>query len=231
MTDPKKTISKLVLCCCADYQRIPLERVKALHLAGVHAGMEVELCADLCYEAAENPEFLRQSGEEPGTVLGACFPRAVKGLFNQAEAKAPQLVDLRNEPVEEILQKLGLKVSSGEASLPGYDHPWRAWYPVLDLERCNHCGKCLDFCLFGVYDRREGQVAVSVPDNCKDNCPACARVCPKNAIIFPKFEESPINGGLEGIENSFALSEVFDENLYHKLAARRRKGRKNLLKD
>ena len=26
------------------------------------------------------------------------------------------------------------------------------------------------------------------------NCPACARVCPYGAIIFPKYGESPING-------------------------------------
>ena len=32
------------------------------------------------------------------------------------------------------------------------------------------------------------------PDNCKPGCPACARICPKSAIIFPKYEHSPIDG-------------------------------------
>ena len=32
------------------------------------------------------------------------------------------------------------------------------------------------------------------PANCKTNCPACARICPQVAIIFPKHKTSPING-------------------------------------
>ena len=32
------------------------------------------------------------------------------------------------------------------------------------------------------------------PSKCKLNCPACARVCPQVAIIFPKYGAAPING-------------------------------------
>ena len=32
------------------------------------------------------------------------------------------------------------------------------------------------------------------PANCKTNCPACARICPQVAIVFPKHKTSPING-------------------------------------
>jgi len=31
-------------------------------------------------------------------------------------------------------------------------------------------------------------------DNCKTNCPACSRVCPEVAIMFPKYTSGPING-------------------------------------
>ena len=31
-------------------------------------------------------------------------------------------------------------------------------------------------------------------DNCKTNCPACSRVCPEAAIMFPKYKSGPING-------------------------------------
>jgi ferredoxin len=36
---------------------------------------------------------------------------------------------------------------------------------------------------------------VKNPTSCKTDCPACARVCPETAIIFPKYSAPPINGG------------------------------------
>ena len=76
------------------------------------------------------------------------------------------------------------------------------------------CRKCLGFCLFGVYaldnkSKDNGnskgssedtagtavpRVRVVRPRACKNGCPACARVCPQLAIIFPKCKDSPING-------------------------------------
>jgi NAD-dependent dihydropyrimidine dehydrogenase PreA subunit len=70
-----------------------------------------------------------------------------------------------------------------------------AWFPVIDPDTCNHCGQCLDFCLFGVFERHDKQVSVVAPENCKPDCPACARVCPQQAIYFPKHPQSPIDGG------------------------------------
>jgi len=68
------------------------------------------------------------------------------------------------------------------------------WFPVIDYERCQNCKLCLNFCLFGVYELVDDQVTVKRPDHCKTNCPACARLCPARAIIFPKHAEAPING-------------------------------------
>jgi ferredoxin len=54
----------------------------------------------------------------------------------------------------------------------------------------------MGFCLFGVYALNEdGKVYVKNPTSCKTDCPACARVCPETAIIFPKYPNPPINGG------------------------------------
>ena len=80
-----------------------------------------------------------------------------------------------------------------------------AWYPVLDYEKCVNCGKCHDFCLFGVYAIEDGKVKVAQPQNCKNNCPACSRVCPAEAVIFPKYERSPINGGSASEEGVIML--------------------------
>jgi NAD-dependent dihydropyrimidine dehydrogenase PreA subunit len=70
---------------------------------------------------------------------------------------------------------------------------WRPWFPVIDYDRCSACGQCEAFCLFGVYDVADQIVRVARPANCKNNCPACARVCPQQAIIFPKHDAAPIN--------------------------------------
>ncbi|MDK1030958.1 MAG: hypothetical protein QGD94_03035 [Planctomycetia bacterium] len=71
----------------------------------------------------------------------------------------------------------------------------RRWYPVLDYSRCTNCGQCRNFCLFGVYSiSPEGEIRVENPDNCKPNCPACARICPEVAVIFPEYKAGPING-------------------------------------
>src|SRR5881396_1042618 len=44
--------------------------------------------------------------------------------------------------------------------------------------------------------RRDEQQRIQVQnnDNCKTNCPACSRVCPEAAIMFPKYKAGPING-------------------------------------
>lgn len=74
----------------------------------------------------------------------------------------------------------------------------RRWYPVIDYSRCTNCMECIDFCLFGVYgvDKVE-TILVEMPDNCRKGCPACSRVCPENAIIFPQHKTPTIAGSDE----------------------------------
>ncbi len=72
---------------------------------------------------------------------------------------------------------------------------WTPWFPVIDYDRCTNCMQCLSFCLFGVYDvDAEKQIDVKHPERCKTLCPACSRVCPEVAILFPKYKAGPING-------------------------------------
>ena len=72
---------------------------------------------------------------------------------------------------------------------------WKPWFPVIDYDRCTNCMQCLSFCLFDVYGvDDEQQIQVQNNDNCKTNCPACSRVCPEAAIMFPKYKSGPING-------------------------------------
>src|SRR5262245_27478035 len=93
-----------------------------------------------------------------------------------------------------------IKSAPMEASSPALltrveDEAGRRWYPVIDYSRCTNCMECIDFCLFGVYgvDKVE-TILVEQPDNCRKGCPACSRVCPENAIIFPQHKTPTIAG-------------------------------------
>lgn len=82
----------------------------------------------------------------------------------------------------------------------------RRWYPVIDYSRCTNCMECIDFCLFGVYgvdglDR----ILVESQDNCKRGCPACSRVCPEQAIMFPDYKSPAIAGAPVGAIGSLKI--------------------------
>src|SRR5919109_524511 len=84
--------------------------------------------------------------------------------------------------------------------------PGRRWYPVIDYSRCTNCMECIDFCLFGVYgvDGHE-RILVENQDNCKKGCPACSRVCPEHAIIFPDYKTPAIAGAPVGAVGSLKI--------------------------
>jgi len=88
----------------------------------------------------------------------------------------------------------------------------RRWYPVIDYSRCTNCLECLDFCLFGVYGVDSLQrIIVETQDNCKRGCPACSRVCPEQAIMFPDYKSPAIAGAPVGAVSGLKidLSKLF----------------------
>jgi Pyruvate/2-oxoacid:ferredoxin oxidoreductase delta subunit len=96
---------------------------------------------------------------------------------------------------------LGINLETKPAFAPEQllQAPGRRWYPVIDYSRCTNCMECIDFCLFGVYgvDAQE-RIAVENQDNCKKGCPACSRVCPEHAIMFPDYKTPAIAGAPVG---------------------------------
>ena len=102
--------------------------------------------------------------------------------------------------------------ANGKATLKRIENEGgRRWYPVIDFSRCTNCMECIDFCLFGVYGvDKVDTILVEQPDNCRKGCPACSRVCPENAIMFPQHKTPVIAGANEvGGSMKIDLSQLF----------------------
>jgi NAD-dependent dihydropyrimidine dehydrogenase PreA subunit len=102
---------------------------------------------------------------------------------------------IQGNPKPEQLQRFLSPEMSGDRLTVLGEAKGNRWYPVIDYSRCTNCLECIDFCLFGVYgiDRKD-RILVENQDNCKRGCPACSRVCPENAIIFPEHKTPAIAG-------------------------------------
>lgn len=125
----------------------------------------------------------------------------VLGLFPNKSAPALEDVtglvkidtrDITDLDAAGILQLVEKTRGAAPMNQPGI---WKPWFPVIDYTRCTNCMQCLSFCLFDVYGvSSDSKIQVQNNDNCKTNCPACSRVCPEVAIMFPKYSAGPING-------------------------------------
>lgn len=154
------------------------------------------------YHLRHGSELWQEVASLPGeiAICGWLNPRPIRCLVEQHVGReATFCLDLGAlASVDDALETLAgfLPQGGGEGELRELTEPTaERWYPVLDCSRCTFCGHCLQFCLFGVYERDEqGRVIPVKPDNCKPGCPACSRVCPQGAIIFPLSDEPAIAG-------------------------------------
>jgi len=110
---------------------------------------------------------------------GETCPRTLRtfafGAFDSSTACAETLLETVGEAPAARLRRFEHDVSP-------------RWYPVVDYSVCAGCAQCHDFCLFGVYALDEWNRPLATdPDKCKPGCPACARICPEGAIMFPQY--------------------------------------------
>ena len=130
-------------------------------------------------------------GESTLLVLG-CFGGNAPELEDAAGARRIATLDISAVAPEKVADAVDRARGERPMNQPGL---WKPWFPVIDYSRCTNCMQCLSFCLFDVYGVSEdNKIQVQNNDNCKTNCPACSRVCPEVAIMFPKYQGSPING-------------------------------------
>lgn len=202
----------VVFCSCAYYETIPPAVKERIFGSLSGSDVAVEAVPDLCGMAARRHPRLRHWARAEPLSIVACYPRAVRWLFEAAgvplNVEQTRLFNMRTQSPEEIARELMKDdgswmieeksapfASNHQSSIENHQSDWVPWFPVIDYDRCKNCKQCMNFCLFGVYGLSdEGRVEVQNPAGCKTNCPACARMCPTDAIIFPKYGESPING-------------------------------------
>lgn len=140
-------------------------------------------CLDLRNHDRAEP-FLEEIGHIVDTFGGPAGTEASGGMPSSGEAGAGMLTQARachpgpageQSEIEEAVES--------------------RWYPVIDYGRCTNCMECLNFCLFGVFGLDASDVIVAEqPDACRPGCPACARICPAGAIMFPQHQDPAIAG-------------------------------------
>ncbi len=158
-------------------------------------------------------------------------PVLVLGLLNDGlpVADDPNLHFRNLAQVEALAAAREVREAAGARALDA----WKPWFPVIDYDRCTNCMQCLTFCLFDVYgvDGKQ-QIKVQNQDNCKTDCPACSRVCPEVAILFPKYGKGPINGDVVREQDvqreamKVDISTLLGGDLYGSLRTRQTEARK-----
>lgn len=142
--------------------------------------------------------------DEIRRIVSECSVQTVDLMGWINGSPAPEQLQRYLNPVGLPIVPAGANGATSAAAANGNGAPAdevtrRRWYPVIDYSRCTNCMECIDFCLFGVYGVDAGErILVEQQDNCKKGCPACSRVCPENAIIFPEHKTPAIAGSEVG---------------------------------
>lgn len=195
--------------------------------------------SDLCGICALDKNSIRNLiTTNKDTLVIACYSRAVTSLLKFANIdlsdKHISYLNIRTFSKESILENLNSFTRFNDTDRQFVkieaDKDWPSWYPVIDYDRCTACGQCSDFCLFGTYEKENSSVKVISPQSCKNNCPACARICPHTAIIFPKYNQEGAICGNESIDEVAELArqrkdvaQILGSDIYKALEGRKAK--------
>lgn len=137
---------------------------------------------------------IQNERHEKQFVLGNFSGRFPQAADDGDEPSANEFRDITGMNLDAVLSLVDEFVA-GTTDEPAGGKRWKPWFPVIDFGRCTNCMQCLSFCLFDVYGATsDGKIQVQNESNCKTDCPACSRVCPEVAIMFPKYKAGPING-------------------------------------
>jgi len=229
---------KIVFCNCG-VNLIDKDRLKGISDYLSQAELPFAKISDLCFYSVDRKSELKNLFIDSDEVLIiACYPRAVKLLLDNCGIDHPSLkfefLNFRELSDDQIFIRIDSffeeNDKNGEYSEFTNNTEWPSWFPIIDYSRCNTCGQCADFCLFGVYEKQNNKVVVVNPKGCKNNCPACGRICPQTAIVFPKYEHK---GAIAGADEFDEMAEhqrqiqdietILGSNIYKALEMRKAK--------
>ncbi len=92
---------RILYCHCQYAQVVPKEVKDAVLRKLCESGVAFEAVADLCEMAARRDPALQRLAANGAVKIAACFPRAVKGLFHQANADLlPERTEVLNMRVQ-----------------------------------------------------------------------------------------------------------------------------------
>ncbi len=215
--------ANIIICRCRDYARVDKKNTEQIINALKKRRVNLIELDDLCGTLACDPNLIQPHLTATSLTFAACAPAAVRSLLFYAKLNYPKarFLDI-TEPNPSLPENLTADLPKGTPShhIIPYNHKWTPWYPVIDPKKCKNCGQCLNFCLFGVYQSSEDKkVKVERPSACKTNCPACSRVCPENAVIFPKHADPIINGTTQN-KNPEKKLKIKNTDIYKSLRSR-----------
>lgn len=101
---------RILYCHCQYAQVVPKEVKEAVLKKLCESGVAFEAVADLCEMAARRDPALQRLAAEGAVKIAACFPRAVKGLFHQANADLAldrtEVLNMRTLTAEDVVAAL-----------------------------------------------------------------------------------------------------------------------------
>jgi len=204
-------MSKKVIYCNCKGNIIDPQKWEAIEAFVASSGLTSFKVTDLCGICSTDKEEATRLFSAPDDLLIiACYPRAVKLLLDfagvEAESKPLTYINFRDTDDENLCNQIK-SFAKGELQASSLhelqsEPEWPSWFPMIDYSRCTSCGQCAEFCLFGVYEKSDGKVLVVNPKGCKNNCPACARICPQTAIVFPKYQQGGAIAGASSIDDT-----------------------------
>lgn len=105
-----ETPPRILYCHCQYAQIIPRDVKEAVLRRICESGVAFEAVADLCEMAARRDPALKRLAASGAVKIAACFPRAVKGLFHQADAdlsiENTEVLNMRTQTADEVCASL-----------------------------------------------------------------------------------------------------------------------------